>query len=79
MNELLQVLPLSNEYSTSAPTSIPERVSALLCVIWSELELPLSVVSATPGADGGVWSTVNVWVAGGAGLPSVPDTVAFKV
>src|SRR5262249_60515801 len=52
VNELLQVVPLLIEYCTMAPVSMPDRVSAPLLVIWSELELPLSVVSATPGAAG---------------------------
>ena len=52
VNELLQVLPPSIEYSTRAPASMPERVSAPLLVIWSVAELPLSFVSATLGATG---------------------------
>ena len=70
MNELLQVCPLSIEYWTSAPASMPERVSAPLLVIWSELELPLSVVSATPGAAGPWVSRVKLKVVAADTLPA---------
>ena len=60
VNELLQVVPLLIEYWTMAPFSMPERVSAPLLVIWSELELPLSTVSATPGAAGAMVSRVKL-------------------
>ena len=39
---------------------MPKRVSAPLLVIWSELELPLSVVSATPSAAGAWVSRVKL-------------------
>jgi len=50
VNELVQVLPPLIEYSTSAPASVPVTLSVPTLVMWSELELPLSVVSATAGA-----------------------------
>ena len=45
---------------------MPVRVSAPLLVIRSELELPLSLVSATPGADGAI-GVEGEAQAGGAG------------
>src|SRR5215471_15947057 len=70
VNELLQVVPLLIEYWTMAPVSMPERVSAPLLVIWSELELPLSVVSDTPGAAGAIVSRVKLKVVAADTLPA---------
>ena len=55
---LLQVLPPSVEYSTSAPGSTPARASVPSLVTWSIAELPVSFASDTPGAAGGVVSIV---------------------
>ncbi len=47
-----QVVPPSSEYSTFAPGSMLLSVSAGLLVMWSLLDDPVSLVSATPGAIG---------------------------
>ena len=57
-----QVVPPSSEYSTFAPGSMLLSVSAGLLVMWSLFDVPLSLVSATPGAVGAVSSTVKGWL-----------------
>src|SRR5665213_2896508 len=57
---VLQVLPPSLEYCTTAPLSTPESVSAGLLVILSVPLAPVSLVSATPGAAGAPVSSVKV-------------------
>ena len=62
VNELVQVAPLSIEYSTVAPLSTPLSVSAPFLVTRSLLSAvaEVSCVSATPGADGFVVSSVKL-------------------
>ena len=60
MNEVLQLLPPLVEYSTSAPASKPATLSVPTFMMWSVLELPASVVSATVSAAGLVLSSVKV-------------------
>ena len=74
-----QVVPPSSEYSTLAPLSMLVSVSAGLLVMWSLLDEPVSLVSATPGAAGAVSSTVRVCFASGAWLPTPSDTSALMV
>ncbi|ODQ36066.1 hypothetical protein BGV65_06030 [Burkholderia ubonensis] len=47
---VLQCAPLSTLYCTVAPVSMPVKLSVPTLVTWSEVLLPESVVSATPGA-----------------------------
>src|SRR6478609_6106248 len=54
-----QVVPPSSEYSTFAPVSMPVSVSAGLLVMWSLFDVPVSPVSATPGATGTTVSSVK--------------------
>src|SRR5207237_9207864 len=57
---LLHVEPPLMLYCTLAPLSTPLTFSAPLRVIWSLLELPVSLLSATVGAAGAVVSRVKL-------------------
>src|SRR5437763_10242818 len=60
---LLQVLPPSVEYSTSAPGSTPARASVPSLVTWSIAVMQVSFARDTPGTAGGVESIVLVGLA----------------
>src|SRR6185369_14023531 len=71
---LFQVPPLSVEYSTIAPVSMPDSEIVPVLVIWSLVLEPVSLVRATPGAAT-VVSRVKVRL---PTLPVLPATSVWR-
>ena len=72
----VQVVPPSIEYCTVAPVSTLLSASEPSLVILSVDELPVSWASATPGATGGVVSSVKVKAAEAG--PALPATSVWR-